>query len=290
MKVSGFTFLRNGRKLGYPFTESIRSVLPIVDEFIIALGPSDDDTEEQIRAIGDAKIRIINTQWNENIRNDLNLKGYVYGQQKSIALFNCIGDWAFYLEGDELVHEEDLPKIQAAMKEHLSNREVEALYFKYIHFYGNKNTYAYCPSWYRTAPRIVRNNITVWAPKGLFFIVMDSKRRGRYPRAAWSGARIFHYGNIRSQEQWDLKTKANHKFWSDVPRGFRYENVDAEILKEFKGTHPKAVQGWLPPATGTYQPPPGRALTFSDKRHRLMSKIENWFGLDLTHKHYTRIG
>ena len=43
MKVSGFTFLRNGQKLGYPFVESIRSVLPIVDEFVIALPawPSD---------------------------------------------------------------------------------------------------------------------------------------------------------------------------------------------------------------------------------------------------------
>jgi len=102
MRVSGFTFLRNGIKLGYPFAESIRSVLPIVDEFVIALGLSEDGTRERIEQIGDPKIRILDTQWNENIRNDLNLKGYVYGQQKSIALFNCTGDWAFYLEGDEL--------------------------------------------------------------------------------------------------------------------------------------------------------------------------------------------
>ncbi|MGH7953853.1 MAG: glycosyltransferase, partial [Limisphaerales bacterium] len=39
MKVSGFTFLRNGQKFGYPFVESIRSILPIVDEFVVALGP-----------------------------------------------------------------------------------------------------------------------------------------------------------------------------------------------------------------------------------------------------------
>ena len=37
MKVSGFTFLRNAQKLGYPFAQSIRSILPIVDEFVIAL-------------------------------------------------------------------------------------------------------------------------------------------------------------------------------------------------------------------------------------------------------------
>ena len=115
MKVSGFTFLRNGVKLGYPFVESIRSILPIVDEFIIALGPSPDGTTEKIEAIGNPKIRILHTQWNERMRNDYSIKGFTYGQQKSIALFNCTGDWAFYLEGDELVHEDDLPKIRGAI-------------------------------------------------------------------------------------------------------------------------------------------------------------------------------
>src|SRR5438128_9155829 len=85
MKVSGFTFLRNGQKLGYPFVESIRSILPIVDEFVIALGPSEDDTEAMLRAIGDPKIRIVPTHWNERVRADYSIKGFVYGQQKSIA-------------------------------------------------------------------------------------------------------------------------------------------------------------------------------------------------------------
>src|SRR5207247_3786849 len=137
MKVSGFTFLRNGQKLGYPFAESICSILPIVDEYIIALGTCEDETKAMIKAINDPKIRIIHTQWNERIRNDLKVKGFVYGQQKSIALFNCTGDWAFYLEGDEVVHEDDLPKVQEAMRKHVSNPEVEALYFNYLHFQGN---------------------------------------------------------------------------------------------------------------------------------------------------------
>ena len=115
MKVSGFTFLRNGQKLGYPFVESIRSVLTLVDEFVIALGPCEDDTERLVREIGDPKIRIIHTRWNENLQKDYSINGFVYGQQKSIALFNCTGDWAFYVEADEVVHENDLPKIRAAM-------------------------------------------------------------------------------------------------------------------------------------------------------------------------------
>ena len=51
MKVSGFTFIRNGTILGYPFIESINSILPICDEFIIAVGPSEDDTLARLRKI-----------------------------------------------------------------------------------------------------------------------------------------------------------------------------------------------------------------------------------------------
>src|SRR5208337_1500004 len=121
MKVSGFTFLRNGQRLGYPFVASIRSLLPLVDEFVIALGPCADDTEKMVREIADSKIRIIPTQWNERLQPDYSVKGFVYGQQKSIALFNCTVDWAFYLEADEVVHEQDLPKIRAAMERHVND-------------------------------------------------------------------------------------------------------------------------------------------------------------------------
>jgi len=69
MKVSGFTFIRNGSILGYPFIESIKSILPICDEFVIAVGKSDDDTLSKIRAIKSKKIRIIETVWNENMQD-----------------------------------------------------------------------------------------------------------------------------------------------------------------------------------------------------------------------------
>ena len=100
MKVSGFTFIKNAEMLGYPFVESIQSILPIVDEFVIAVGESSDNTLEIIKSIKDEKIRIIETQWNESMQD----RGYVYAQQKMTAQFSCTGDWAFYLEGDEVLH------------------------------------------------------------------------------------------------------------------------------------------------------------------------------------------
>ncbi|MFZ0828797.1 MAG: glycosyltransferase [Verrucomicrobiia bacterium] len=287
MKVSGFTFLRNGQKLGFPFVASIRSILPIVDEFIIALGPGDDDTEKEVREIGDPKIRIIPTQWNERIRPDYSVKGFVYGQQKSIALFNCTGDWAFYLEADEVVHENDLPKIRAAMERHLDDGRVEALAFDYLHFYGNANTYAWSPGWYRSEVRIIRNTIPAWSSESLFFNVVVSHKKSRLPRAAHSGATIYHYGWVRSPQQMDLKTTATHKFWDgrQLPAA-DYSQIDPAVLRLFSGTHPMVVQDWLPKTQGLFQADPSHRLTSREKKHRWMMKLEKCFGFHFNKKHY----
>ena len=290
MKVSGFTFLRNGQKLGYPFAESVRSILPIVDEFVVALGPSDDDTEKILRDIGDPKIRIIATHWNERVRSDYSIGGFVYGQQKSIALFNCTGDWAFYLEGDEVVHEDDLPKIRAAMEKHLNDEMVEAFVFDYVHFYGNAKTYAWSPRWYRTAPRILRNTIPAWAPKGLFFTVLKDHKMTRYPRAAHSGAKIYHYGWVRPESQMDLRRESTSKAWtSRQPPPANYAEVDPQTLRLFTGSHPKVIRDWLPPAEGIFAANPAHRLTRREKKHRMMMKLEQWFGIRFNKKHYTLV-
>jgi hypothetical protein len=286
MKVSGCTFLRNGHKLGYPFVQSIRSILPIVDEFVVALGPSDDGTEESLREIGDPKIRVLHTQWNEGIRSDYSVKGFVYGQQKSVALFNCTGDWAFYLEADEVVHERELAPIRHAMERHLEEERVEALAFDYLHFYGNANTYAWSPGWYRTEARIVRNTIPAWGPEGLFFVVLDSHKRGRYPRAAHTGATIYHYGWLRSEAEMNLKLSSVEGHWGSASKPVRYEEVDGAVLRLFDGAHPAVMREWLTPAQGIFQSDPAHRLTRREKKHRCMLKLEQWFGIRFNKKHY----
>jgi glycosyltransferase involved in cell wall biosynthesis len=287
MKVSGFTFLRNGQRLGYPFMASIRSILPLVDEFVIALGPCDDDTEKMLREIGDAKIRIIPTRWNENLRSDYSVKGFVYGQQKSIALFNCTGDWAFYLEADEVLHEKDLPKIRAAMEKHLPDERVEALAFDYLHFYGNKNTIAWSPGWYRSEVRIIRNTIPAWSSEALFFNVLDGHKKSRYPRAAHTGATVYHYGWVRSEAQMNLKSAAVLKFWNNRElTKVDYSKIDPAVLKPFTGTHPRVVQEWLPAAEGIFRADPNHALTAREKKHRRMLWLEKTLGIRFDKKHY----
>ena len=287
MKVSGFTFLRNGLKLGYPFVASIQSILPIVDEFIIALGPCEDGTEKILRNIGDPRIRIIPTQWNENIRPDYSVKGFVYGQQKTIALFNCTGDWAFYLEADEVAHENDLPKIRGAMEKYMGDARVEALAFDFLHFYGNPNTIAWSPGWYRREVRIIRNTIPAWSSESLYFNVVVDHKKSRHPRAAHTGATIYHYGWVRSQAQMNLKSDAVLKYWQNRPAlPIDYTQMDPTVLNLFTGTHPKAVQDWLPNADGLFKADSDRHPSPREKKHRIMLRLERWFGVRFDKKHY----
>ena len=282
MKVSGFTFLRNGSILGYPFKESILSILSIVDEFIVALGHCEDDTEDVLKEIKSDKLKIIHTQWNEKMTD----RGYVYGQQKMIAQFNCNGDWAFYLEADEVLHEDDLDIIYKSMEKYKDDKDVEALAFDYIHFYGNKNTYLDSPGWYRKEVRIIKNSIRTIAPDGLFWVVLEKNKKGRYPKAAHTGARIYHYGWVRSEEQMNLKLKKVTKYWKHKFKQIDYSQIDSKILKEFKGTHPKVIQNWLPNANGIFKANPTHKLTKKEKRHRIKMFFEKLFNIDLSKNHY----
>lgn len=288
MKVSGFTFLRNGTILGYPYVESLKSLLAVCDEVIVALGNSDDDTLVQVKAIGDPRLKIIETTWNENMQD----RGYTYAQQKMIAQFNCTGDWAFYLEGDEVIHEKDYGLIRSAMERHLEDKEVEALVFDYYHFYGSPSTYAYSPRWYRRAPRIIRNTVRSWAPDGLFWLIMNENRRGRYPNAATVGCHLFHYGHIRSVEKMNEKQKRVERYWGKTPKEFLgYGDIDPLTIRQFAKTHPEIAKDWLiNDAEQKLVVNPDYKLSRRDKKHRWMSKLENLFnGLDLSKKHYKLI-
>jgi glycosyltransferase involved in cell wall biosynthesis len=287
MKISGFTFIKNGQILGYPFIESIKSILPIVDEFIVNVGESEDDTLLKIQSISSKKIRIITSKWNDRMQD----RGYVYGQQKMIAQFNCSGDWVFYIEGDEVYHEIDLQKIKNAIRQYNNDKNVEAFTLNFLHFYGNSNSYLDSPGWYRSETRIIRNSLRTFAPDGLFWVVLNSSsnKRGRYPRAKKIEVNCFHYGWVRSEEQMNLKSKKVQKYWGKKPLNIDYSQMDQSILKEFKGTHPKIIENWLPKETGLYITDPKYKLTKKQKKHKVMIIFENFFGVDLSKKHYKLI-
>ncbi len=284
MRISGFTFIRNGTLLGYPYLESLASILPLVDEMVVNVGTGQDDTAERIEALAAPKIRIVRSEWNERMGE----RGFVYAQQKMIAQYNCGGDWAFYLEGDEVLHEADLPKIRAAMEQHRDNPAVEALAFDFLHFYGVPGQLAVSPAWYRREVRVIRNTLRTFAPDGLFWMVMDRHRKGRYPRAAMTGARIYHYGHVRSIEAMRRKHELVSRYWNHPPPAFPdYGDIDPQALAPFEGTHPAVMAGWLADQAETeFRINPGYRLSRRERKHRLAMKLERWFGWDLSKKHF----
>jgi len=281
--ISGFTFIRNGVELGFPFEASIRSLLPLVDEFVVVVGKSNDDTLARIHAIGSPKIRVIETIWNERMAD----RGFVYAQQKMIAQYACTGDWAFYLEGDELVHQAELANIRASVDQHHANPSVEALVFDYFHFYGTPDFVANSPAWYRRECRLIRNTIRSYAPDGQYWLITANHKKGRNPQAALANAHIYHYGWVRSNEAMQKKMEQVSKFWSHGAPTIRYSQFDAQVLQPFTGTHPELIKPWLESsAEKSFTIDPDYKLSKREKRHRWLMKLEKAFGLDFSRKHF----
>ena len=281
--ISGFTFIRNGVELGFPFEASIRSLLPLVDEFVVVVGHSNDDTLTRIHALGSPKIRVIETIWNEGMAD----RGFVYAQQKMIAQYACTGDWAFYLEGDELVHQAELATIRASVDQHHANPAVEALVFDYFHFYGTPDFVANSPAWYRRECRLIRNTIRSYAPDGQYWLITANHKKGRNPQAALAHAHIYHYGWVRSNEAMQKKMEQVSKFWSHGAPTIRYSQFDAQVLQPFTGTHPELIKPWLESsAEKSFTMDPDYTLSKREKRHRWLMKLEKAFGLDFSRKHF----
>ncbi len=282
MKVSAFTFIKNGQILGYPFLQSINSILSIVDEFVINVGESEDETLHIIKSLKSPKIRIIESNWNNSMQD----RGYVYGQQKMIAQFNCTGDWAFYIECDEVYHEKDLESITMAMSLHLNDQKVEALVFDFYHFYGNANSILDSPGWYRSEARIIKNSIRSYSPDSLFWLVLDKNKKGRYPNAKHVGVHCYHYGWVRSEEEMNLKSEKVQKYWGNKHEKIDYSKMDQSIIKEFNGSHPKAIHDWLPKDNGLFQADKNYVPSRKQKKHQAMLKFEKFFGISLSKKHF----
>ena len=155
MKISGFTIARNAIKHKYPIKESILSILPICDEFIVNLGDSDDKTRELIESIGSPKIKIFPHKW------DLSLGDRMLALETDNALKECRGEWAFYLQSDEVVHQKDLPKLYHYMKKYLKDKKVEGFKLQWLHFYESFYRYRIDGGWFQKQVRIIRNNGTI---------------------------------------------------------------------------------------------------------------------------------
>lgn len=262
MKISGFSMGKNTGKLYYPMVPAIKSILPIVDEFVVALGDSDaeDQTRDEVRAIGSDKIRVIDTVWDI----EKYPRGMEHAHQTDIAKEHCSGDWLIYLQSDEVIHEKDLPLIKRKCEEHLEDSRVEGFLFKYYHFWGDYQHYQNSHTWYRKEIRIIRNDpeIHSWESAQSFrripgFNGIDYRQKeNTYKlKVIELDAHIYHYGWVRPPKLMATKIKSfnvNHhgkKVIEEKIRNNQFGNIydygPMNRVPYFKGTHPSAMKEWI---------------------------------------------
>jgi len=257
MTISGFTMVRNATKLYYPIKQAITSILPLVDEFVVALGDcdADDRTLEEIESIGSDKIRVIRTKW------DLEKypRGMEHAHQTDIAKEACKGDWLFYVQSDEVVHEKDLPQIWARCEEFLHDPSIEGLLFQYKHFWGDYDHYITSHAWYSNEIRIIRNDrdIHSWESAQSFRRIPGfdgisyREKKGTYKlKVARVDASIYHYGWVRPPKYMQQKRKAFatiHFGKARAEESFRQEQEEFDFgnldqLSLYRESHPAVME------------------------------------------------
>ncbi len=245
MKVTGFSFVKNAIIYDYPIVEAIQSILPICDDFIIAVGKSDDDTLKLIQSINPEKIRIIETEWDKSLREG----GRVLAVETNKA-FKAIpedSDWAFYIQGDEVVSEKYLDKIKSAMIEYKDIDEVDGLLFKYKHFYGSYDYVGASSKWYSEEIRVIKNNKKI-------FSYQDAqgfrKNKNEKLKVVPIDAYIYHYGWVKDPRAMQLKQENFNKLWHDdnwveenVVKAEKFDYTkDISKLEIFTEEHPKVMK------------------------------------------------
>ena len=282
MKISGFSFVRNAIKLYYPVVEAITSILPLVDEFVIACGDSEDDTTEIIRAIGDPKVKIIETVWDKSHF----VRGASNAVQTNIALEKCTGDWCVYLQADEVIHEKYLPVMKETMERYLDVPQVEGLLFDYVHFYGSYDLYQIGHNWYDHEIRIIRNGVGLESWRS----AQGFRKDGRKPDVVPIAAEIYHYGWVRppvsmTRKQIALATVHHDGDWvkekyPDTEKDFDYGSL--KTCRQFTGTHPKVMEERIRSLNWTVKP--GKPNKKDHKHDRLWVRALTWLERNILHR------
>lgn len=277
MKVSGFTFVRNAVKYDYPVIESIRSVLPVCDEFVVAVGNSEDDTRDLVLSIGDPKIRIIDTIWDDSLREG----GRVLALEtdKAFEAISRDSTWAFYIQADEVVHEKFLPVIRAEMEKWKDNPKIEGLVFNYTHFWGSYQYTGDSRRWYRREVRIIRNDpqIRSWQDAQGF------RKNGRKLYVAPVNASVYHYGWVKPPEAQQAKLKSFHRYWhndrwieKEVLKSGSYDYTGMDWLSPFSSSHPAVMGDRISRQNWSFSPDRTNRHSLKSIILRLIEKQTGW--------------
>lgn len=273
MKISGFTIIRNAVKNDYPVVESISSILPVVDEMIVLVGDSEDETEALIRSIGSPKIAVHRSIWDPALKEG----GRVLAAEtdKAFGLISPDSDWGFYIQADEVVHEQYHEAIRKAATQYKNDKRVDGLLFNYLHFYGTYDFVGDSRRWYHKEVRIIRNDKSITAYQDAQGFRRNGERINVKQVPAW----VYHYGWVKNPKKmqekrknmiplWQNKTEENEEIvTSDI---FDY-NEDIDSLERFRGTHPGVMQRRIQEQNWTVE------LDLSKKKFSAKDRLLYWF-------------
>jgi hypothetical protein len=287
MKVTGFTFIKDALIYDYPIVESIKSILPVCDDFVVAVGKSNDDTLNLISQIAPDKIRIIETKWNESLREGG--KVLAVETDKAFAQVTDDSDWAFYIQGDEVVHEKYLDTIYENMVRYKDRADVDGLLFKYLHFYGSYDYVGASSRWYSHEIRVIRNNKSIYS-----FRDAQGFRKGNVEKlnVIPIDAYMYHYGWVKELRAMQKKQENFNKYWHDdqwveehVEKADEFDYAKSDIeLKPFTGDHPEIMKKRIEARNWKFDYDLSKnSRTLKEKTKGFLIK---YFGLDFNYKNY----
>jgi hypothetical protein len=240
MRIAGFTLVKDAVRLEFPFREAVGSLLPLCDQLVVNLGPSEDGTEALLAELADPRLRVIRGEWNPR------LGGAMLAVETQRALEACQADWAIYIQADEVLHEAGVPALRARLAETVADREVEGLLVDFTHFYGGPDWVGTGRAWYRREVRVVRPGIGVRShEEAQGFRVGPEARK---IRVRPSGATYHHYGWARSLAALGRKRDSDNALYygGATRRASLAAGLPREVgLRRFTGSHPAVMAAWV---------------------------------------------
>jgi len=290
MKVSGFTFIRNAITYDYPILEAILSIEPICDEIVVAVGNSDDQTRALIASLNSAKIKIIDTVWDDSLREN----GAVLAVEtnKAFHAISADSDWCFYIQGDEVLEEGSESLILNAMKHYLNDTKVDGFLFNYRHFYGSYDYVGASNSWYKNEIRIIRNNQKIYSHKDAQGFRKNTNEKLNVISIP---AHIHHYGWVKDPRSMQRKQENFNKLWHDdewVEQNiekvaeFAYEKHITQ-LKKFQGQHPSVMKKRIESINWKFTMDISMEKRTSKDR---LKDVLKFFGFNPNYKNYIKVG
>lgn len=275
MKITGVTIIRNAVKNDYPVVEAINSILPMVDEMIVSIDKGVDNTEQLIQSIVSDKLKIVYSNW--DMRLSKGGKVYAVETDQAIEHVSADTDWIFYIQADEIVHEKYHATILEAAEKYRTNKKVEGLLFKYLHFYATYDYVGDSRKWYNYEVRMIKNDKQITSYKDA-----QGFRKGNKKLAVvLVDAEVYHYGWVKSPQQMRQKQKDTDRYYlgeafmentspATAPELYDFEkNYDS--LRKFTGTHPVVMQQRIERKNWQIE------LDLSQKKFSLKEKLLFWF-------------